>query len=708
MILIGVSLNQTPLDWEGNTRRILESLYFLKTTDAGREKEPKIILFPELSLSGYGCEDGFFFSHTGKLSLEMLNRILQASRHFPRTLILIGLPFWQDEKLYNAMAVIYENALLGIIPKTHLAGEGLHYEPRWFSSYRKKTKQITVKLKEKEYPVFFGQTLLRFFGANIVVEICEDSWVNFRPSLFHYKNPIDIILNPSASHFGFGKHTKRKNIALASSQYFHSYYFSVNLLGNEAGKVIYDGSIILAKNGKLYYESERFSFSDIVIRAFSLDFTDLIPARKRLYAKRYDYYRMKTFPELTITSGSRSLSGTFAESTPEVSFESIIDFSFVKEVPPPVEEDKNTIFKEFLDAEVLGLFDYMRKTKSHGYTVSLSGGADSSVCAILVYQMIRKGILSLGPEAFLKKTNLPLTEEEIKHLQEIPAESQIAFFSSKILHTIYQKTNQNSPQTQELAGRLAEELSCDHKFLEIQKHIDILLDDLETLLQMKFSWKEHDLILQNIQSRFRSPVAWFIANVTNSILITTANRNEGSVGYATMDGDTSGGLAPLSGVDKPFILQFLHFISEYEDRYYKPVKTAKEIAAQIPSAELRPLEEKQTDEKDLMPYPILSFIERFAIEELLSPEEIKERVTGIKNNTFPYHSNLPYYRDFLEMLSQTTEEEIVRYINMFYEKWHKSQWKRERMAPGFHMDSYHIDPRGWFRFPVISKENKLN
>ncbi len=235
--------------------------------------------------------------------------------------------------------------------------------------------------------------------------------------------------------------------------------------------------------------------------------------------------------------------------------------------------------------------------------------------------------------------------------------------------------------------------------------MDDILQKIENLTLKKITWDKYDTALQNIQSRIRSPIAWLVANITNSVLIATSNRSEASVGYTTMDGDTSGGLAPIAGIDKPFILKFLEFISEYEDEFTKSIKTAKDIIKLPPSAELKPVNYKQTDEKDLMPYPILTMIERFAIEELLSPEEILEKIIKYKENsknTIEYY-HLCYYNDFIKEISKYNKEEIKEMINKFFRLWHSNQWKRERFATSFHIDSYNVDPRGWFRFPVISK-----
>jgi NAD+ synthase (glutamine-hydrolysing) len=105
-----------------------------------------------------------------------------------------------------------------------------------------------------------------------------------------------------------------------------------------------------------------------------------------------------------------------------------------------------------------------------------------------------------------------------------------------------------------------------------------------------------------------------LANLKNALLLSTSNRSEGDVGYATMDGDTSGSISPIAGVDKDFVIHWLQWAEKNLDR-----SGLREVNALTPTAELRPQERSQTDEKDLMPYSLLVEIERLAIRDRHSP-----------------------------------------------------------------------------------------
>jgi hypothetical protein len=120
------------------------------------------------------------------------------------------------------------------------------------------------------------------------------------------------------------------------------------------------------------------------------------------------------------------------------------------------------------------------------------------------------------------------------------------------------------------------------------------------LLQRSLTWAEDDLSLQNIQARARAPLAWRLANVRQAILLTTSNRSEAAVGYATMDGDTAGGLAPLAGIDKQFLRSWLVWAEHSCSLGLGAVSALHSLNVQQPTAELRPPGAGQRDEDDLI------------------------------------------------------------------------------------------------------------
>jgi NAD+ synthase (glutamine-hydrolysing) len=173
-----------------------------------------------------------------------------------------------------------------------------------------------------------------------------------------------------------------------------------------------------------------------------------------------------------------------------------------------------------------------------------------------------------------------------------------------------------------------------------------------------------------------------VANLKNALLLATSNRSEAAVGYATMDGDTCGGLSPVAGIDKAFLRQWLRWLEAKGPNGVGALPALTHINRQPPTAELRPLSSGQTDEDDLMPYPLLDAMERAAIRDKLGPIEVFDRMAVM----FPEYE----------------AERLLLWVQRFFQLWCRNQWKRERYAPSFHLDDENLDPKTWCRFPILS------
>jgi NAD+ synthase (glutamine-hydrolysing) len=201
---------------------------------------------------------------------------------------------------------------------------------------------------------------------------------------------------------------------------------------------------------------------------------------------------------------------------------------------------------------------------------------------------------------------------------------------------------------------------------------------------MRLEWNTHDLAKQNIQARVRSPSVWLVANIKRALLLTTGNRSEAAVGYTTMDGDSSGGLSPLGGIDKAFLREWLVWLeTEGPFGQNSSLPILKLVNDQQPTAELRPLADRQTDERDLMPYVVLDRIERYAVRDKKLPVEVFANI----REEFREHYNA---------------EDLRKWTERFFILWSSNQWKRERYAPSFHLDDENLDPKTWCRFPILS------
>ncbi|HRE68327.1 MAG TPA: NAD(+) synthase [Cyclobacteriaceae bacterium] len=598
----GATVNQTPLDWPGNKTHIIDAI------EEAKAQQVKLLCFPELSVTGYGCEDLFL---SDWLSEKAWQTLLEIVPHTQNIAVCLGLPLRMDGITYNGACVIHNQKILGIALKQNLARDGVHYEPRWFDAWPPNSV-IELTRDGNTFPV--GDLIFELEGIKFGFEICEDSWrKEKRPGYRLAQRGVNLILNLSASHFAMGKSQLREQeVVKDGSKKFNCAYLFVNLLGNEAGRMIYDGDIIFGLNGEVVQLNNRLSLKPFNVLWCDVDFTH--PEK----TKRH-----------TLT-------------------------------------DSKIKNEEFSKATSLALFDYLRKSKAKGYVLSLSGGADSSLCAILVAEMVRRGLHELGPEKFCEALNIPVSAS--------PKE-----ITGKLLTCAYQGTKNSSQATFTSSEQLAHSIGAQFYQWTIDDEVESYESKIENVLGRSLTWEQDDIARQNIQARSRSPIIWMLANIKQAILLTTSNRSEGDVGYATMDGDTSGSLAPIAGIDKPFILQWLKWAEK--ELGYTGLRYVNNLT---PTAELRPSERAQTDEKDLMPYPILLEIERLAINNRLSPAEVYLR---IKSQPLPGNPNAAL---------------LKTYVVKFFRLWAANQWKRERLAPSFHLDEWNVDPRSWCRFPILS------
>jgi NAD+ synthase (glutamine-hydrolysing) len=599
------NLNQTPLDWRGNLNNIRESIKIAK------DNSVDILCLPELSITGYGCQDLFYHDWFIQKSDDILKEIRLLTKSIT---VIIGHPLSFNKKRYNSCCIIRNQKILGFFIKSNLPNDGIHYEKRWFEGWEY-GKVDKFNFLNQSYPI--GNFQIEYDNnLTLGFEICRDMWDEERPANYIKTKKNLIIFNPIASHYAFKKFDFRKKLVVESSKKFNCTYISVNLLGNESGKVIFEGDTILASEGKLISVNDRFSFKNISFSKYDIDFNS---------------------------------------QSDKINYES------------------PKIYDEFIDAFSLGLSDYLFKSNLNGFALSLSGGLDSSSIAILTYEMIKRILEKQGIETLNKKFNLNLIPSGNIH-------SNIKKVINKILFTAYQETENSTKETKRSAKILSDFIGSNHFEWSIDSEVKSITEKISNKTSKIYSWEENDITLQNVQARVRSPYIWFIANANNLLLLSTSNRSESSVGYSTMDGDSSGSISPIAGIDKVFIKDLLKYLREkYNYTCLDNVLSLK------PSAELKPTNKKQFDEDDLMPYNILSEIERCFVKERKGPREIY---------------------NILKRKELSDDESLKKNIKNFFKLLATNQWKRERTAPSFHFDDYSLDASTWFRFPILSNNFK--
>lgn len=636
-------LNQTPLDWDGNKRNILGAIA------AARKAQATIVCLPELCITGYGCEDVFHSPGLQATALLVLDEIARETRGL---IVSVGLPLYHAGGVFNAAALLVDGEVRGMVCKQNLAGEGIHYEPRWFKAW---PNGVQSELRHGQKVISIGDLIFDCGGVQIGFEICEDAWVAERPGSHLARKGVDIILNPSASHFAFGKHEVRKRFVLEGSRAFNVGYVYANLVGNEAGRAIYDGDAMIAASGNFLAQGPRFSYADFAITTATLDIDGIRMNRARTASFR------------PFIDEDRSGVVRTAFDYPQRSLEPL------ETAVPSWESGQDLKDEEFARAVSLALFDYMRKSRSRGYVVSLSGGADSAACSVLVARMIEYAASEIG------MTGL---RDKLSFIPDLPTGDNPREWVARLLTCVYQSTRNSSDTTRNAAKAVAAGVGANFLEFDVDAQVQGYIKMVEQGLGRPLDWKRDDIALQNIQARTRAPSVWMLTNILGALLISTSNRSEAAVGYATMDGDTSGGLAPIAGIDKHYLRQWLRWMEKTGPDGFGPIPELSAVNVQPPTAELRPATSKQTDEDDLMPYDVLDAAERAAIRDKKTPLETLIQM----RQKFPQYSL----------------NTMAVWMERFFTLWCRNQWKRERYAPSFHLDDENLDPKTWCRFPILS------
>ncbi|MBK7757548.1 MAG: NAD(+) synthase [Deltaproteobacteria bacterium] len=652
------SLNQTVGDWRGNTERIVRALRL------ARARGVRLLALPEMCIPGYSLCDRLFRAGTLRRSWEVVRALLPETRGLVTT---VGLPVLHEGVLYNAMAVLADGALVGVVAKENLASGDVQYESRYFQPWpRGRLDTIEV---EGVGAVPFGALVFELPGlCRFALEICEDGWKGIRPGSTLALAGAEVLLNPSASWFVIGKHRVRRRLVEQVSQEDHCAYVYTSLLGCDSTRLVFDGSLFVAADGTMLREGRRFRFTDdieLIDAVVDLDAIRLARLEEgswREQAQAFARGELGAAPQQVRIHAQ--LSGEEAPAPGPPWYEPLP----ARHIDPSLAwlEDEGLLPRALTQLDLnhielelalcMGLRDYAVKSGVKAFALALSGGRDSSMVAVIVARMWRY-------------MNPTLSEHELRE--------KIA----RGLYTAYMGTANSGPVTRHAALALAEALGATHREVEIQGAVNEHVRLAEGLCGQPLSWDDpaDDIPLQNVQARLRGSLIWMLANVHNALLLSTSNQSEAAVGYATMDGDTSGGLSPLSGIPKSLITLWLSWAETMHG-----IDALKFVNVQAPTAELRPPDRAQTDEGDLMPFRVLDQLMFEFVQQGRDPKAMFQRLWPQLKGEY---GGDPWG--------------LAKHIRKFVVMLCRAQWKRERFAISFRVAAFDLDPKTGFRFPPV-------
>ena len=543
-----------------NTDKIIEEI------DSLASQKVKIMVFPELCISGYSCRDLFLQGRLLKEANEGLMRIIAHSASID-ALILVGLPFELNGKLYNVAALINRGSLLGLVPKHSLPSYNEFYEGRQFTSGS--PELLMIDWQGRKIP--FGMNQIFYCPdmphLSLAAELCEDLWIPNPPSISHALHGASIIANLSASNELIGKADYRRSLVSGqSARLICGYIYASAGIGESTTDLVFGGHDLIAENGSILGETKRFA-NDAVISELDID---------RL---AYERRRMSTYPD------SFSDKATYVRTAFSLNIE---ETELTRSYPqhPFVPSDpaaRNARCQEILNIQANGLAKRIRHIGCESVVLGISGGLDSTL-ALLV-----------AARAY------DLLGADRKH---ITAVTMPCFGTTD-------RTLQNAILlTKKIGASLIE--APIHESVSL--HFEVIGQDPN----------RHDITYENSQARERTQVLMDLSNKLNGIVIGTGDLSELALGWATYNGDQMSMYGVNASVPKTLVRYLVQY---YADSCGQPELSAvlEDILDTPVSPELLPPENGTISQKteDLVgPYELHDFYLYYMLRAGFEPEKI--------------------------------------------------------------------------------------
>ncbi len=567
-----------------NTDKIIEEIDLLAA------EKVKIMVFPELCITGYSCRDLFLQGRLLKEANESLIRLIKHSRDID-ALILVGLPFELAGKLYNVAAVINRGKLLGLVPKYALPTYNEFYEGRQFTSGSPDV--ITIDWQGEQLP--FGMNQIFYCPdlphLSLAAELCEDLWIPNPPSIVHALHGASVIANLSASNELIGKADYRRSLVSGqSARLVCGYIYASAGIGESSTDLVFGGHDLIAENGSLLAETKRFS-NDSVISELDID---------RL---AYERRRMSTYPDV------------FSEDKPYVrtAFQlEMEDTKLTRSYPrfPFVPSDsaaRKERCQEILNIQANGLAKRIKHIGCKSVVIGISGGLDSTLALLVA----ARAYDLLGADR-----------------KDITAVTMPCFGTTD-------RTLQNAILlTQKIGATLIE--APIHESVSL--HFEVIGQDPN----------KHDITYENSQARERTQVLMDLSNKLNGIVIGTGDLSELALGWATYNGDHMSMYGVNTSVPKTLVRYLVQY---YADSCGQTELAAvlEDILDTPVSPELLPPENGSISQKteDLVgPYELHDFYLYYMLRAGFEPEKILRLANLTFKDIYPEDVQLKWLKTF--------------------------------------------------------------
>ena len=528
----------------------------------------EIMCFPELSITGYSCQDLFKEQLLLSKAEEGLMMLMSFTRKL-NVICVVGMPVQAGGLLLNCAVVIQSGTLLGIVPKTYLPNYNEFYEKRWFASAQDLNPTdlylagSPIKLSSEPKLFKTGD------GVKFGVEICEDVWAPIPPSNQLTMAGADIILNLSASDELIGKHAYlRSLVAQQSARTISGYVYASCGFGESTQDVVYGGNAMIFENGKLLAEGDRFSFQP-QLRSAQIDVERL----------RTDRHTNSTF----INAQRHAQALVIDAKTTDVRL-----FELTREIDPhpfiPKDDEMADTCEEILDIQTAGLAKRLIHTNCQHVVVGISGGLDSTLALLVCVRTFdklaydRKGIVGVTMPGF-----------------------------------------GTTDRTHDNATSLMQTLGISQMEISIAKAVSQHFSDINHDANI------HDATYENSQARERTQILMDLANELNALVVGTGDLSELALGWATYNGDHMSMYGVNAGIPKTLIQYLVRYIAQLPE-FVSERETLTDIVNTPISPELTPADKEgniQQKTEDLVgPYELHDFFLYYFVRFGFRPAKI--------------------------------------------------------------------------------------
>lgn len=599
----------------------------------------EIIVFPELSLTGYSCQDLFH----QQILLDNIETSVIQLLDFTRQLditVIVGAPICADSVLLNCALVIQHGKLIGIVPKTYLPNYGEFYEKRWFASSQDLQFQSIYYVGEKITISSDIQLFTTSQGVKFGIEICEDLWAPIPPSNQLTLAGAELIFNLSASDDLIGKHNYLKSlVAQQSARTISGYIYSGCGFGESTQDVVYGGNGFIYENGQLLAEAKRFEIESQLIIS-EIDIEKLRTERRSnttfVNAQRPSVMqRLRANNQLPLQNITACIPASIQR---DFVLTRLVDkYPFI-----PKGDKLREHCEEILNIQVCGLAKRLSHINCKTVVIGVSGGLDSTLALLVATQTFdklrydRRGIIGITMPGF------GTTDRTYNNAITLMQNLGITIREISIAASVKQH------------------------FTDIEHNIDV-----------------HDITYENSQARERTQILMDISNQVGGIVIGTGDLSELALGWCTYNGDHMSMYAVNVGIPKTLIKHLVSYVAEngVEDS----IKLTLEDIVNTPiSPELTPADENgeivQKTEDLVGPYELHDFFLYYVLRFGFRPKKI----FWLAQQAFKEE-----YADGI----------ILHWLRIFYKRFFSQQFKRSCLPDGPKVGSVSLSPRGDWRMP---------